>query len=285
MLTLMAQGEWASGVTKASFGTKTEDTFPTLPELTSAAACLLQLIDTREPITRNGLLNEYRRHYHSVIPSDQNLVWINDELTAFITDETSAAIVASNELKIDSSPLARLLPLAFRFVRYHTDDSKKTKARYELIHELTTLSVGHRRASVGAGLLINVATEIIIARNKSGKCLTRPGLAKAMRQGVKQTFDFYNSQTEYRGETGHYALLQANRRGRLHIEEVPYCELRHSKYVVDTVLMTFWLVFHAKSRAEFHQRLNDIKIADVGACSGALLALAHGLRFIKKDPG
>jgi hypothetical protein len=281
---LMAEGERDGSASFQKPSAQDLLGLPSWPDLTAAALCLQELIDDRKPILRNDLLTQYRRHYFENGAHDENRIWINQELTGFIIDEKSSAVATGNELMIDSSNLVRLMPLAFRFARYEAKKPRTIAARYDLIHQLTTLSVGHRRASVGAGLLVSVANEIILARRKIKRTLTARRLLIALRLAVKKTFDFYNLQVEYRGETGHYALLQTNRLGRLHLEEAQARELHHSTYVVDTVLMTLWQTIQAKSKRQFHNAIKALGLPDVGACCGALLGLAYGTRFKKKRP-
>ncbi len=284
MFLTMAAAERASRPTTMEPGSKTWGSVCPFLDQTGAASCLQRMIDARKPLLRAELLSHYRSYFLIDHADGENRVWINQTMTGFMRDEPLLPWASSDEMNIDSSNLARLLPLAWRFSRHMAIDGKTISARYELIHQLTTLSVGHRRASLGAGLLISAATEIIKSRRKYGRPLTTRRLVNALRKGIQAALSFYHSSSEYRGEAGHYALLQTNRLGRLHLEEVPERELHASHYVVDTVILTLWLMIHVKNKTEYYRRLEAIRSPEVGACSGGLLGLAYGSRYIKKDP-
>jgi len=249
--------------------------------LTGSAMCLLDLINKNLKITPRLLMSRYCVWIGELAKNKEALLERIDEslirsVHFFLTNNTTFGLSPVSELAIDSSSLVRLAPLAFYLARYEEMFSKNPPFMYHLIHELSALTVGHRRASVAVGIYLIIARDLIIARVAKNKYLTPTQTKQVARLAINKALIYYNSTYEYRGETGHYALLQFNKFQQMHLETVTIKELGKTKYAVDTLLLSLCIFFRYPHFSGALRQLEVIKLPDVGALTASLYAIAYG---------
>jgi len=245
------------------------------------ARCLMDLLNKNLRVTTRLLLSQYAVWVAEIAKKEEARLENLDPgflngLTIFMTQKAIVGLNPVSELSINASGLPRLAPLAFYWQRYQTVLVKNPPYIYRLIYELSAISVGHRRAAVACGLFLNGLAGIIGARVKYEKTLTNQTARNVMRLRIIQTLLYYNSTYEYRGETGHFALLQQNKNGRLHLETVAEAELKVSDYAVDTLLYILWLFFKVGSINVALQKAARHQLPALSASVGALFATAYG---------
>jgi hypothetical protein len=249
--------------------------------LTGTALCLLSLQNKNVKITPKLLMSQYGLWIGQLAKhQDADVSLLDPQLLQsvhqYLANHMNVSFFAPNEMHIDSSGLTRLGPLAFYLVRYKTMFEKNPPAMYNLIHLLGSLSVGHRRASLAIGLYLAVCTTLIEIRLKKPKALTALEVKKAGRLAIAKALLYYNSTYEYKGETGHYALLQLNKQQQMHLETVAFSELNQSSYAVDVVISSLWILFNVtKSKAMF-ELLSSVHLPQLGVVASSLFALAYG---------
>ena len=253
--------------------------------LTGSALCLMDLINRNIKITPRLLMSSYTVWIGKLAKAHEaRLELLTPELLRsvhlYLTHHTTVGIAPVSELNIDSPGLPRLAPLAFYIARYKKLFDRNPPFMYHLNHELSTLTVGHRRASVAAGFYIDIATSLILARLERKKALTPTRVKKVIRQSAIKTFIYYNSTYEYKGEAGYYALLQQNKEQKMHIEGIPLADLQTTKYALDTLLITVWMVFKHSSFNKALTVLETLGHPEASALIGGLFGIAYGREAI-----
>jgi len=249
--------------------------------LTGTALCLLSLQNKNVKITPKLLMSQYGLWIgHMAKHADADISLLDQQLLRtvhqYLSNHMNVSYFAPNEMHIDSSGLARLGPLAFYLARYKTMFDKNPPAMYNLIHLLGSLTVGHRRASLATGLYLSVSAALIEKRLEKNKALTMLETKKTTRLAIAKTLLYYNSTYEYKGETGHFALLQMNKNQHMHLETVAFSELRQSGYAVDVVLSSLWMLLNFTTIKQMFDLLYELRSPQLGVVTASLFALAYG---------
>lgn len=254
--------------------------------LTGSADCLMALINRNFKITPKLLMSQYSLWIGKLAKNpDANLALLDAPLLnavhQYLAHQMSVAFFAPNELQIDSSGLTRIGPLSFYLSRYRAMFDKNPPAMYTLIHSLSALTVGHRRASVAAGIYLSICSTLIDLRIKLKKPLTATLIKKSIRTVITKALIYYNSTYEYRGETGHYALLQLNKDGLMHLEGVPFEQLHQSNYAVDVLLTSIWFLINITSPSMLLTKVRQLGAPQVGLIAASMFGLAYGETKLK----
>jgi|GEM_PF-1314660 len=245
------------------------------------ARCLLTLVNKNVRISTKLLLTQYAVWLGELAKNENAHLDRLDPgflqgMNTFLTYRVTGGLTPVSELDINARALPRLAPLAFYWAHYEDTLNKNIPYVYHVIYELSAISVGHRRAAVAAGLYIHVLAGLIKRRQELHRSLTRNEVVKVVRLRVTQTLMYYNSTFEYRGETGHFALLQTNNEGKLHLEGVRFEELKVSGYAVDTIIFALWLLLTEPLINKAMPLASGYQIAPLGAVVGSLFVLSYG---------
>lgn len=162
--------------------------------------------------------------------------------------------------------LMRILPLSFYLYQMFGTDIANDDAM-TIIHNVSSLTHGHKRSLIACGIYINIA--VFIIRNGN--------LQNCIKAGIDQAFSFYESNAEYREE-----LYNFNRLLDVNFAELQESQIRSSGYVVDTLEAAIWcLLTTIDYKNCVLKAVNLGEDTDtVGAVVGGLAGIYYGERNI-----
>ena len=155
--------------------------------------------------------------------------------------------------------LMRILPISFYlYQRFGTDISNDDAMK--IIHNVSSLTHGHKRSLIACGIYINIAVFLI----KNGN------LQNCVKAGIEQAISYYDSHAEYREE-----LYNFNRLLDINFAELPESQINSSGYVVDTLEAAIWCLL-----TTVNYKSCVLKAVNLGEDTDTVGAVAGGLAGI-----
>ncbi len=153
--------------------------------------------------------------------------------------------------------LMRILPLLF-YLQYHYEpDFQRNDEVFEVIHNVSGLTHGHKRSQVGCGIYLSLAAMVTDQKD----------LNRALKSGIKRAFDYYNDKEEFKEELkAYHRLLNEN------FDLLDETQIKSSGYVVDSLEAAVWCLMNTQSYAEC-----VLKAVNLGEDTDTVAAIAGGL--------
>ncbi|MBE0451850.1 MAG: ADP-ribosylglycohydrolase family protein [Clostridia bacterium] len=163
--------------------------------------------------------------------------------------------------------LMRILPLLF-YLQYHYEpDFQRNDEVFEVIHNVSGLTHGHKRSQVGCGIYLSLASMLTEQKD----------LKRALKSGIERAFDYYNDKEDFKEESkAYHRLLNEN------FDLLDEAQIKSSGYVVDSLEAAVWCLMNTQSYAECV--LKAVNLGEdtdtVAAIAGGLAGLYYGLEQI-----
>lgn len=164
----------------------------------------------------------------------------------------------SSELRIDNSSLMRGLYLPFYLDKNVKQSLFAKESSVAVIRHFTYLTNRHFRAVVAEGIYVNIVYRLLkkTKENPQG----RISLKRLTRLAVKEALAYYSSTFDHYREVRYFAPLEANKNGRMHIEDYPFAQLNIPNSAVDALLMFVWFVYNKTSIKEMEKEPSGIRL-------------------------
>lgn len=176
----------------------------------------------------------------------------------------------TSEYSNGNGSLMRILPILFYLNSLYGTEFMENDEAFQIIHNISSLTHGHKRSQIACGIYISVATELI------GKM----DLKLAIKSGIFKAIEYYRESKHYSDELKHFKRLDSN-----HFEKIPIDEIRSSGYVVHTLEAAIWCLLNTKSYKDCVLRAVNLgsDTDTVAAVAGGLAGLYYGYDDIPKE--
>lgn len=157
--------------------------------------------------------------------------------------------------------LMRILPILFYLQSIYGMNFTDIDGAYEIIHNISSLTHGHRRSQIACGIYISVASELVGSM----------GLETAVRSGIYSGMEYYGDKKDYIHELKHFERLS-----RKDFAEIPEEKIKSSGYVVDTLEAAIWCLLNTDNYRDC-----VLKAVNLGSDTDTVAAIAGGLAGLK----
>lgn len=175
----------------------------------------------------------------------------------------------TSEYNNGNGSLMRILPILFYLQSLYGAEFNEQDAAYKIIHNISSLTHGHKRSHIACGIYISVANELIKKRT----------LKSAIESGIYKAMEYYRRRNDYSYALKHFKKLTSN-----DFEKIPIEEIRSSGYVVDTLEAAIWCLLNTSSYKDCVLRAVNLgsDTDTVAAVAGGLAGLYYGYDNIPK---
>lgn len=166
--------------------------------------------------------------------------------------------------------LMRILPILFYLQSMYGTDFADIDEVYEIIHNISALTHGHKRSQIACGIYISVASRLIGGM----------GLETAVDLGIYDAMKYYKDREDYINELKHFRRLEMK-----NFAEIPEEEIKSGGYVVDTLEAAIWCLLNTDNyKGCVLKAVNLGNDTDtVAAVAGGLAGLKYGYEGIPRD--
>ena len=167
--------------------------------------------------------------------------------------------------------LMRILPMVFSLEGIYGRDGFIDEEAMELIHNVSSLTHGHKRSKIACGIYCCIAHNLIYDNN----------LQNAIRLGIQEAKKFYERNVEFSEELNYYErIFDLNEFSRQDEDKI-----RSSGYVVDTLEAAIWCLLNTSSYKEcILKAVNLGEDTDtVAAVAGGLAGIYYGIENIPRE--
>lgn len=156
--------------------------------------------------------------------------------------------------------LMRTLPVLFYLRSTYGNDFINDYKTYEVIHNISSLTHGHKRSHIACGIYISIGDALLKGESIEG----------AVKLGIPHSFKYYKSQEQFAAELSNYDRLMDEDFAELSIDEI-----RSSGYVVDTLEAAIWCLLTTNNYKDC-----VLKAVNLGIDTDTVAAVAGGLAGI-----
>ena len=166
--------------------------------------------------------------------------------------------------------LMRILPILFYLQSIYGMNFTDIDGAYEIIHNISSLTHGHRRSQIACGIYILVASELV-----ESMCLET-----AVRSGIYSGIEYYGDKKDYIHELRYFERLS-----RKDFAEIPEEKIKSSGYVVDTLEAAIWCLLNTDNYRDCVLKAVNLgnDTDTVAAVAGGLAGLKYGYSSIPQD--
>lgn len=166
--------------------------------------------------------------------------------------------------------LMRILPIVFYLKSNYGVDFQEKERVFNIIHNISSLTHGHKRSLIACGIYISVAL----------KLLDDKALERAINSGVNEAIQYYRKNDEFKAELAHFTRLEDKNFKDLSVEEI-----KSGGYVVDTLEAALWCLLNTNDYEScVLKAVNLGRDTDtVGAVAGGLAGMSYGYKAIPKE--
>ena len=166
--------------------------------------------------------------------------------------------------------LMRILPILFYLLKHYGEDFTEKAEAFEIIHNISALTHGHRRSMMACGIYICLAKSLIGLKDKE----------RAVKEGLKTAFAYYKNQADFKNEEQHFITLEDE-----DFKNLPEDDIESGGYVVDSLKASLWCLLNTGSYADcVLKAVNLGKDTDTtAAIAGGLAGLFYGYEAIPED--
>jgi len=166
--------------------------------------------------------------------------------------------------------LMRILPVLFYLQKTYGENWIEKEESYQIIHNISALTHAHKRSMIACGIYLTIADYISKEYD----------LKEAVEQGIKKSFQLYESKEEFKEELKHYKRIKDK-----NFYKIPESEIRSTGYVVYTLEASLWCLLNSDNYKECV--LKAVNLGEdtdtVGAVAGGLAGLYYGYKGIPKE--
>ncbi|KRM94060.1 ADP-ribosylation Crystallin J1 [Lentilactobacillus senioris DSM 24302 = JCM 17472] len=166
----------------------------------------------------------------------------------------------TDEYDNGNGALMRIVPIAFYIVslpgNYKFDDQTA-----KIVHDYSSLTHGHPRSLVAAGILANATVRLIQNPNQY-----------TMLAAIREALKYYQNQPKFKDQVDYFTHL-----GELSFYKQPESKIQSSGYVVDTLDSVFWCLMNSEQfYAAVKKAVNLGNDADtIGSITAMLASLLY----------
>lgn len=159
--------------------------------------------------------------------------------------------------------LMRILPVLFYLQTNFGKDFQNHRQAFEIIHNISPLTLGHKRSHIACGIYISVALRLNIDDK----------LECAVSQGIKKARDFYRQDITYQNELSHFQRLEKS-----DFKDLDEAEINSGGYVVNTLEATLWCLLNTDNYQSCVLKAVNLKedTDTTAAVVGGLAGLKYG---------
>lgn len=182
-------------------------------------------------------------------------------LIRFKNGVSSLECGGKDEYDNGNGSLMRILPILFYLQSIYGTDFADIDEAYEIIHNISALTHGHKRSQIACGIYISVASRLIGGMD----------LKTAVDLGIYEAMKYYKNREDYTDELKHFKRLERN-----NFAEIPEEEIKSSGYVVDTLEAAIWCLLNTDNYRDC-----VLKAVNLGNDTDTVAAVAGGLAGLK----
>ena len=166
--------------------------------------------------------------------------------------------------------LMRILPILFYLQSMYGINFTDVGGAYEIIHNISALTHGHKRSQIACGIYISVASRLIGGMD----------MKIVVSSGIYQAMKFYKGREDYIDELKHFKQLE-----REDFAELPEGEIKSNGYVVDTLEAAIWCLLNTENYKDCVLKAVNLgnDTDTVAAVVGGLAGLRYGYESIPQD--
>ena len=166
--------------------------------------------------------------------------------------------------------LMRILPILFYLRTAYGTDFLDNDESFEVIHNVSALTHGHKRSLMSCGIYISVAAMLFDEMD----------IKTAVELGIYKAMEYYRRQDNFASELEHFNSLE-----RKDFINLPVEKIKSSGYVIDTLEAAIWCLLNTTDyKACVLMAVNLGNDTDtVAAVAGGLAGLKYGYQNIPKD--
>ncbi len=175
-----------------------------------------------------------------------------------------------NEHDNGNGSLMRILPILFYIQAIYGVDFQEGEEIFEIIHNISSLTHGHKRSLMACGIYISIASKLI----------SEMDLSFSVWSGIYNAMEYYRSQEEFQCELKYFSRLEDKS-----FKDLPIEEIKSGGYVVDTLEAAIWCLLNTDSyKSCVLKAVNLGRDTDtVGAVVGGLAGLKYGYENIPDE--
>ena len=166
--------------------------------------------------------------------------------------------------------LMRILPILFHLQSVYGIEFYKIEEAFDIIHNVSSLTHGHKRSLMACGIYITVASTL----------MGETDLASAVSIGIHKAMAYYEKKDDFNAELRYYARLKD-----AFFKDLPEDEIKSSGYVVDTLEAAIWCLLNTNDYETCVLKAVNLgsDTDTVGAVAGGLAGLKYGYKSIPKE--
>lgn len=166
--------------------------------------------------------------------------------------------------------LMRTLPVLYFLQSTYGVDFLEDENPFEVIHNISALTHGHKRSHVACGIYIAIGSML----------LQENDIDSSVKQGISKAVHFYKGQADYADELRYYNRLQDD-----NFVETSVDEIRSSGYVVDTLEAAIWCLLTTETYEDCVLKAVNLGIDTdtVAAVAGGLAGIYYGYESIPTE--
>lgn len=159
--------------------------------------------------------------------------------------------------------LMRILPILFYIQAIYGVDFQEIEEIFEIIHNVSSLTHGHKRSLMACGIYISIASKLIGEMD----------LGFSVWSGIYSAMEYYRNQDEFQSELKYFTRLEDK-----HFKDLPVEEIKSGGYVVETLEAAIWCLLNTNDyKSCVLKAVNLGNDTDtVGAVVGGLAGLKYG---------
>lgn len=164
----------------------------------------------------------------------------------------------------------RILPIVFYIQFVYGVEFDDNKEVFEIIHNVSSLTHGHKRSQIACGIYISIASMLFGSMD----------LKMAIDSGIYNVMEYYKKHEEFADELEHFNPLE--RKGP---QKIPIGEISSSGYVVSSLEAAIWRLLNTTNYKDCVLKAVNLgqDTDTIGAIAGGLAGLYYGYNEIPEE--
>lgn len=166
--------------------------------------------------------------------------------------------------------LMRILPIVFYIQSTYGVEFDDNQEVFEIIHNVSSLTYGHKRSQIACGIYISIASNLFGTRDLNG----------SIRSGIYNSMEYYKKQDSFINELKNFKRLETEDFHNISIDEIS-----SSGYVVSSLEAAIWCLLNTTNYKDCV--LKSVNLGEdtdtVGAIAGGLAGLYYGYNEIPEE--
>lgn len=156
----------------------------------------------------------------------------------------------------------RILPILFYIQAIYGADFQEREEIFEIIHNVSSLTHGHKRSLMACGIYISIASKLIVGKD----------LGFSVLSGIYSAMEYYKRYDEFQSELKYFTRLEDK-----HFKDLPVEEIKSGGYVVDTLEAAIWCLLNTNDYKSCV--LKAVNLGNDTDTTGAVVGGLAGLRY------